>query len=51
MKLIAFISRLKELNAYLGEVPPNTPGQQIAPFPTDDTMDVIYYSMSTTWKK
>ena len=50
MKLHGFISRLKELNAYLEEFPPDIEGQETAPLPVDEIMDIIYHSMSTTWK-
>ena len=39
MKLRSFISRLQELNAYLGE-----------PLPADEMMDIIYHSMPTLWR-
>ena len=51
MKLCSFISRLQELNAYLEEFPPDTKGQETAPLPADEIMDIIYHSKSTTWKK
>ena len=51
MKLRSFISRLQELNAYLELFPTNTEGQETAPLPADDIMDIIYHSMPTTWKK
>ena len=50
MKLRSFISRLQELNAYLEEFPPDTEGQETAPLPADDIMDIIYHSIPTTWK-
>ena len=50
MKLGSFISRLQGLNAYLEEFPPDTDDQETAPLFADDTMDIIYYSMPTTWK-
>ena len=50
MKLRYFISRLQELNAYLEELPPDTGGQETAPPPADEIMDIIYLSMPTTWK-
>ena len=50
MKLHGFISRLQELNAYLEEFPPDTEGQETAPLPTDEIMDIIYHSMPTIWK-
>ena len=50
MKLRSFISRLQELNAYLEEFPPDTEGQETAPLPADEIMDIIYHSMPTTWK-
>ena len=50
MKLRSFISRLQELNTYLEEFPPDTEGQETAPLSADDIIDIIYYSMPTTWK-
>ena len=50
MKLRSFISRLQELNACLEEFPPDTKGQEIAPLPADEIMDIIYHSMPITWK-
>ena len=50
MKLRSFISRLQELNAYLEQFLPDTEGQEIAPLPADEIMDIIFNSMSTTWK-
>ena len=51
MKLYSFISRLQVLNAYLEEFPPDTEGQETAPLSADETMDIIYHSTPTTWKK
>ena len=45
MKLRSFNSTLKELNVFLEEFPPNTEGQESAPLPEDETMDIIYHSM------
>ena len=42
-KLRSFISRLQELNAYLE-------GQEPAPLPADEIVDIIYHSMPTIWK-
>ena len=50
MKLRSFISRLQELNAYLGEFPPDTEGQETAPLSAKEIMDIIYHSMPTIWK-
>ena len=50
MKLRSFISRLQELNAYLEEFLPDKEGQETTPLPADEIMDIIYYSMPTTWK-
>ena len=50
MKLRIFISGLQELNAYLEEFHPDIEGQETAPLPADEIMDIIYHSMSTTWK-
>ena len=38
------------MNAYLDEFPPNTEGQETAPLPTGEVMDIIYHSMASTWK-
>ena len=50
MKLLSSISRLQELSAYLKEFPPDIEGQETAPLPADEIMDIIYHSMPTTWK-
>ena len=50
MKLRSFISRLQELNANLEEFPPDTEGQETAPFSADEIIDNIYHCMPTTWK-
>ena len=50
MKLRSFFSRLEELNAYLEELPPDTEAQKTSPLPADEIIDIIYHSMSTTWK-
>ena len=50
MKLRCFISRLQQLNTYLWEFPPDIEGQEIASLPANGIMDIIYHSMSTTWK-
>ena len=50
MKLCNFISRLQELNAYLEEFPPDTEGQETAPLPAGEIMDIIYHVMPTTWE-
>ena len=50
MKLRSFISRLQESNAYLEEFPPDTEGQETATLSADEIVDIIYYSMPTTWK-
>ena len=50
MKSRTFISRLKELNAYLADFPPDTEGQETASLPAHEIMDIIYYSMPTKWK-
>ena len=49
MKLFSFISRLQELNAYLGEFHCDTEGQTVTPIPVDEIMGIIYHSMPTTW--
>ena len=38
------------MNSYLEEFPPDTEGQETAPLPADEIMDIIYHSMPTTWK-
>ena len=38
------------MNAYLEEIPSDTEYQETAPIPADEIMDIIYRSMSTTWK-
>ena len=38
------------MNAYLEEFPPDKEGQETAPLPADDIMDIIYHSMPTPWK-
>ena len=50
MKLRSFVSRIQELNAYLEEFLPDTEGQETAPLPADEIINIIYHSMSTTWK-
>ena len=50
IKIYSFISRLQELNAYLEDFPPDTEGQETAPLPADEIMDIIYQSMPTIWK-
>ena len=50
MKLHSFISRLQELNVCLEEFPPDTDGQETAPLPADEIMDIVYHSMHTTLK-
>ena len=50
IKLYCFISRLQELNVDLEEFLTDTEGQETAPLPIDEIMDIIYHSMPTTWK-
>ena len=50
MKLCSFVSRLRELNAYLEEFPPDTEGKETTPLPTDEIMDIFYHSMPTMRK-
>ena len=50
MKLCRFIIKLQELNTNLEEFPPDTEGQETVPLPADEIMDIIYYSVPTTWK-
>ena len=39
------------MNTYLEEFLPDTEGQETAPLPADEIMDIIYHSMPTMWKK
>ena len=50
MKLHSYISRLQELNAYLEEFLPDTEGQETAPLPAEEIMDIIYHYMPTMQK-
>ena len=50
VKLCDFLNRLQELNAYLGELPPDTLGQETVPLHTDKVMDTTCHSILTTWK-
>ena len=50
MKLRSFFNMLQEWNAYLEEFKPDTEGQETAPLPADQIMDIVYHSMPTTWK-
>ena len=50
MKLLSFITWLQKIYTYLGEVPPDTEGQEIASLPADKIMDIIHHSMPTTQK-
>ena len=50
IKLSTFISRLQKLNKYFEGFLHSTSGQEIFPLPMDEIMDMIYHSMSTTWK-
>ena len=38
------------MNAYLEEFLPDTEGQETAPLPADEIMDIIYHSMPNTCK-
>ena len=51
MKLHIFVIRLQELIAYLEDFPPDTEGHEIKLLSTNEIMDIIFYSMPTTWKK
>ena len=44
MKLRSFISMIHELNTYSAE------GQETAPLPAEEIMEITYHSMPTTWK-
>ena len=35
---------------YLSKFASDTPGQDTIPLPTSEIMDIIYHSMSSTWK-
>ena len=48
MKLCSFISRRQELNSSLEQYPPDTEGQETAPLPAHELMDIIYHSMPNT---
>ena len=39
------------MHACLAEFPPDTEGQEIAPLPADEKIDIKYHSMPTTFKK
>ena len=47
MKLCSFITRLQELNTYLGVFPSDTYCQTVIPLSADEIMDIIYHSMPT----
>ena len=47
MKLFNFISRIQELNSCSREFSFNTPGQETAPVPAGEMMDIIDHSMPT----
>ncbi len=49
MKLHSFVSRLQEVSAYLEEYLTDTKGQETAPLPADEIMDIIYHSIPTVW--
>ena len=50
MKLCSFVSMLQELSTYLEELLHDIEGQDTAPLPADEIMDIIYHSNSTTWE-
>ena len=50
MKLHTFVSRPHEVSTYLGEFPPDTPGQETELLSIYEVIDIIYHSMSTMWK-
>ena len=50
MKLHSFISSLQELNAYVADFPSDMEGQETAPLPADEIMEIIYHSIPTTWE-
>ena len=50
MKLYTFIIRHIELIAYLFVFPPETPGLEIVPLPTDKIMVIIYHLVPTKLK-
>ena len=51
MKLRTFICRLQELNVHLEEFSLENTGQESAPLPTDEIIDIIYLSIPFMWKK
>ena len=50
MKVRSFIKRIKELNVYLEEFPPDTEGRETESLPTHEIMGSIYHSMPTAWE-
>ena len=50
MKLHSFVCRLQELYACLAEFPPDAHEQKTELLSKDGIIDIIYQSMSTTWK-
>ena len=38
------------MNDFLEEFPPDAEGQETAPLPADEIVDIIYHSMATTWE-
>ena len=50
MKLSSIISRRRDLNAYLSRFSPDAEGQEPAPLPADELVDIIYCSEPVTWK-
>ena len=51
MKVRSFTTRLIQLNLYLPYFPPDRPGQLVTPLPDDDIKEILYRTMSNTWKK
>ena len=47
MKLCTFTSGLQKPNTYFREFPSDT-GGKTTPFPTDEIIDTIYHSITTT---
>ena len=38
------------MNAYLGELRPDSEGLETVPLPAEEIMDIIYHYMPTSWK-
>ena len=51
MNLHTFFSRLQELNGYTFECFPDIEGQENAPLPVDENIDLFYSFIPTMWNK